>query len=291
MNETNVSPLDRRYPFLASAAPAGGSLKEGDVTYMLLSESPDKVESWMKKFARVEPNVTRVLSIANVNDEYVEKSVVWKWPPVLELLAIEKVEGRGSVTFEHVVKPRTEIGLTYFGNVMIAKMVSITDVAEAKTKHPILMRPTAELELTDFLPLDDGYTQEECIAGYESNKLENMHLRNILEEEMERMMDDNGFVFSEDGKTYTKFCNDCECTPCVWAFNEKAMIEYDKATHDEDKAQSTRRHAMYRQLALYINGGPTGRGNRLKLPTCVLTGVRNLFPDPDAKYTGHLDLE
>jgi hypothetical protein len=29
----------------------------------------------------------------------------------------------------------------------------------------------------------------------------------------------------------------------------------------------------------------------LKLPTCVLTGVHNLFPYPDAKYTGHRELE
>jgi hypothetical protein len=64
------------------------------------------------------------------------------------------------------------------------------------------------------------------------------------------------------------------------------MIDYDKATHDEDMAQNTHRHAIYWQLALYINGGPTGHVNRLKLPTCVLTGIRNLFPDPDAKYTG-----
>jgi hypothetical protein len=77
----------------------------------------------------------------------------------------------------------------------------------------------------------------------------------------------------------------------MWAFNEKVMIDYNEATHDENTAQSTRHHVMYRQLALYINGGPTGRGNRLKLQTCVLTGVRNLFPDPDAKYTGHRKLE
>jgi hypothetical protein len=77
----------------------------------------------------------------------------------------------------------------------------------------------------------------------------------------------------------------------MWAFNEKVMMDYDKATHDENTAHSICRHAMYRQLALYINGGPTGRGNRLKLPTCVLTGVHNLFPYPDAKYTGHRELE
>jgi hypothetical protein len=74
-------------------------------------------------------------------------------------------------------------------------MVSITDVAKAKQKYPILMRQTAELELNDFIPLDDAYTPEEVITGYETNQLENLHLQNILEEEMERMLDDNGFVF------------------------------------------------------------------------------------------------
>jgi hypothetical protein len=211
--------------------------------------------------------------------------------PDLNLLAIEKVEGRGRVSFEHVVKPRTEISLTYFGNVLVAKLVSITDVVEAKEKHPILMRPTAESELEDMIQLDDTYTLEEVVAGYKTTKLVNIHFKNFLEEETERLLDDNGFVFSDDGESYSVFCMYCECTPCVWTFNEQMIIDYDKATHDEETAQNTRRHAVYRQMALYINGGPSGSGNRLKLPICVLTGVRNLFPDPDAKYTGHRDLE
>jgi hypothetical protein len=48
---------------------------------------------------------------------------------------------------------------------------------------------------------------------------------------------------------------------------------------------------FYCQLVLYINGGPTGHGNRLKLPTCVLTGIQKLFPDPHEKYTDHHKLE
>jgi hypothetical protein len=127
----------------AQSPGGGGNMGEEKVTYLLLSEATDKIENWMKRFPRIEPNVTRVLSLANVNNEYVEKLVVWKWPPALELVAIEKVEGRGQVRFEHVVKERTEIGLTFFGNLMIAKMVSVTDVAGAKTNHPILMKPTA----------------------------------------------------------------------------------------------------------------------------------------------------
>jgi hypothetical protein len=43
--------------------------------------------------------------------------------------------------------------------------------------------------------------------------------------------------------------------------------------------------------ALLINGGPSGRGNRLKLPECIVTGVRELFPDPGAYYVGHQEVE
>jgi hypothetical protein len=69
------------------------------------------------------------------------------------------------------------------------------------------------------------------------------------------------------------------------------MISYDQAVNDEDTEPNKRRHGLYRQMALLINGGPSGRGNRLKLPQCVVSGVRELFPDPGAYYVGHQELE
>jgi hypothetical protein len=41
-------------------------------------------------------------------------------------------------------------------------------------------------------------------------------------------------------------------------------------------------------MALIINDGPSGRGNRVKLLSCVVSGVRELFPDPASVYTGHV---
>jgi hypothetical protein len=38
---------------------------------------------------------------------------------------------------------------------MVEKMVSITNVAEAEEKHPILMRLAVESELDAMIPLDD----------------------------------------------------------------------------------------------------------------------------------------
>ena len=69
------------------------------------------------------------------------------------------------------------------------------------------------------------------------------------------------------------------------------MIEFDDANNQSEAAPNERRHALYRQMALIINDGPSGRGNRLRLPACVVTGVRNLFADPDGNYTGHREIE
>jgi hypothetical protein len=207
------------------------------------------------------------------------------------LLAIEKCEGRNRVSFEHVKKQRTEIGFTYFGNVLIGKMVRVTDNTAAQQQKPILMRMTALAELEDCIALDATCKEEEKVKGYESNQLENVHLQHILEDEMETMLDNNGFVFSEDGKSCYIFCTACKNVPCVWTDNKESMISYDQAVNDEDIEANKRRHGLYRQMALLINGGPSGRGNRLKLPECIVLGVRELFPDPGAYYVGHQELE
>jgi hypothetical protein len=59
-----------------------------------------------------------------VNGEYSKKRVSFKWEPDLNLLAIEKIKGRGRVSFEHVKRPRFEIGLTFFGHVLMSLQLS-----------------------------------------------------------------------------------------------------------------------------------------------------------------------
>jgi hypothetical protein len=112
-----------------------------------------------------------------------------------------------------------------------------------------------------------------------------------MEEQMERLLDDNGYTFADDGSSYSRRCSQCQEVPCVWEHNQQAMIEFDRAKSKDDEDPNRRRFALYRQMALIINGGPSGRGNRLKLPPCVLFGVRALFPDPESVYTGHRELE
>jgi hypothetical protein len=60
------------------------------------------------------------------------------------------------------------------------------------------------------------------------------------------------------------------------------MITFDAAENDENTEPNKHRHGLYWQMALIPNGGPTGHGNRLKLPPCILSGVRELCPEPEA---------
>jgi hypothetical protein len=64
-----------------------------------------------------------------------------------------------------------------------------------------------------------------------------------------------------------------------------------EAQNNKEATPDQQCHSMYRQMALIINDGPSSHGNRVKLPNCVLAGVRELFPDPAAVYTGHREKE
>jgi hypothetical protein len=70
---------------------------------------------------------------------------------------------------------------------------------------------------------------------------------------VERLLDDNGFMFSDDGKSYHMCCYECEDVPCVWANNQQAMINFNKAQHEEDTEPNKCHHALYWQMALIIN--------------------------------------
>jgi hypothetical protein len=82
---------------------------------------------------------------------------------------------------------------------------------------------------------------------------------------------------------------DCGDIPCVWEANVESMRHFAEARNDEEATLNQQRPSLYRQMALIINDGPSGRGNRVKLPSCVVSSVRELFSDPASVYTGHVE--
>jgi hypothetical protein len=293
MNENKGDPLERKYPVVRNTDPTVRNSGRDPLTYYhLLSNAPnDLVETWTKQIQTNDPGVTHQLSLTSVNHVYAAKSVAFQSFPDLTVLATEKIEGRDRVSFKHVCKNRLEMCLTFYGSVLIGKLVHITDVDAAKNEDPKLMRDTTNEELANYIQLDGSYEEKELVEGYESSNLDNLHLKVMVEEDMEKLLDDGGFVFSDDGKSFQKYCTMCSNVPCLWIDNQPAMEAYAAAASDDNEETRKRRHGLYRQMALIVNGGPSGKGVRVKLPECVVAGIRQLFPDPDAKYTGHRDVE
>jgi hypothetical protein len=167
----------------------------------------------------------------------------------------------------------------------------VTDIDAAKNQLPIIMHKTVQAELDNYIPFDTEYNMNEVLVGYEQNQLENKYLQYFKEEIIERMLDDAGFVFSDDGESFFAECSMCKGTPCVWEENKHEMMLLSELRDERESQPNQLRHVMYRQMALVINKGPSGRGNRLKLPECVTTGIREMFPDPNGTYTGHRNVD
>jgi hypothetical protein len=92
-----------------------------------------------------------------------------------------------------------------------------------------------------------------------------------------------GDVAADGGDTL--FCRQCIESPCVWKEKEEDMRLFDVSEHghlqaDDLPPNNIRRKKVYRQMFLYINQGPAGKGVRMKLPTCVENGARLMFPSP-----------
>ena len=86
----------------------------------------------------------------------------------------------------------------------------------------------------------------------------------------------------------------CGHNPCLWKHFGDDVISWDETEHGDLTGENTvlnnvRRKRMFRQMALLINGGPMGKGERMQHAECVLSGVRGLFPAEDGVYMGHMD--
>ncbi len=85
-----AAPLDRVYRWVrGEPIPEADRLK---VSYQLLEEQPDRIETWSKIVPKVEPGITPVLSLTSLNSVYAEKCIAMKWEPDLNLIAIEKLK-------------------------------------------------------------------------------------------------------------------------------------------------------------------------------------------------------
>lgn len=83
--------------------------------------------------------------------------------------------------------------------------------------------------------------------------------------------------------------NPCGCDPCLWIdIREEVMLHVEHKRRSGEIRNNVLRKFGY-QKAVNIIHGVLGRGNRVELPTCVVDGIRNEYPDEDNVYMGYKD--
>jgi succinylarginine dihydrolase len=77
-------------------------------------------------------------------------------------------------------------------------------------------------------------------TGYEAMQLESANLQLLMREEVEKMLDNNRFIFSEERKLFLVWCQECKDAPCIWTANKLGMIAFDEVTHDKNTEANKR---------------------------------------------------
>jgi hypothetical protein len=94
------------------------------------------------------------------------------------------------------------------------------------------------------------------------------------------------FGVSSDG-----VCSHCEETPCEWLLYGPAIVQSVRAMHGSNPSidilltNKACRHAAY-TMYTRTKFGHLGKANRVPLPSCVVNGVRDNFPDPKNNFVG-----
>ena len=93
------------------------------------------------------------------------------------------------------------------------------------------------------------------------------------------------------------YCGDCQEGPCVFTQGEMRVIkcvdQWEEVTRLEEEltgapSPNICRKKAYRFFAHFLHGH-LGKGCRVRLPRCVLAGVRSYWPERTGVYMGHRD--
>ena len=103
---------------------------------------------------------------------------------------------------------------------------------------------------------------------------------------------------SNDGEVIV--CQICGGTPCEWVEFGDEVTGYSKRLYTHEVTEgvialkdpdgnvvpnSKMRKALYKTFT-YLKFGHLGRGNRIPIPSCVVSKIREMYPDPDGNYMG-----
>lgn len=89
-----------------------------------------------------------------------------------------------------------------------------------------------------------------------------------------------------------RYCMECNEEPCFWyQFQEQVIaacevMEFSRRNDDLPPLTNNElRKLCYREFSLAIHGS-LGKGNRIRLPACVVQFIRDKYPDENLAYMG-----
>ncbi len=86
-----------------------------------------------------------------------------------------------------------------------------------------------------------------------------------------------------------KFCDHCGETPCSFALVGDKVIAIGRTQFTPGAVpNSIVRKSCYKAY-IYLSYGHMGKGNRERIPNCVLAEIRKQWPDEEESYMGHHD--
>jgi hypothetical protein len=131
-------------------------------------------------------------------------------------------------------------------------------------------------------------------AMAETEELDNKELVSMMKTEAIGVGPEPEDILNEGDtlETVTAGCESCKMAKCMmWLANRKFVVSCGLGNLPDDRLHSARelakrrRFAVYRHMAMIMAAIVVSKHRvRLKLPRCVVVGIRTTFPDPDGRY-------
>jgi hypothetical protein len=285
MSSATKSFDERRGGRATAANPMSG------VSMHVLETEPNVKKSIVKQY----PD-GRTLSLLVVDEKLVEKSLTFRWDWDLNLVS-EEEKKRKSINFKCWANGGLEVQLTYFGDYLIGKMFTL-DFALVTSKKLVAEDWQDEVANDIAFPMVNikRLTME---VGFSIVERDNPFMENLMNEAVVDILSnpenyDKKKKEDHDDKMSAMMGNDRSCDlcgdyPCVWIVQRAVVVANDENEHGHtyNIENKTRRKVGYRHMFRVVNGGPGEKGVRKRIPECVETGVRALFPDD--QYMGFME--
>ena len=155
------------------------------------------------------------------------------------------------------------------------QLMHVLDVKQAEKDN--FVANLVEKEIQNKQEAYPFWMEEDKVAGYLLSVMEPFELLHCIRVNINEIINE-----CVDCGTC---CVRCKGDPCVWEENWISMMTLVSIDLESDAPNNEKSRFVYRQMCRLLHGA-LGGGKRVKLPQCVISGVRNAYPNSEGEYMG-----